>query len=151
MAQIDRFKKDITQKATMGSINPTAASIYGKYFSIDVNNLSKYLKDAVDTGKDYKEVIVATNNDLDLFCEAHIRKYNDGRLNVEFWADRVEITKEDYERVEQRNFSRMWDDVCVTMSNNDNDVLVMVLGLYNPPQSMSEKPSAHKPAKVKKA
>ena len=45
MAQIDRFKKDITQKATMGSINPTAASIYGKYFSIDVNNLSKYLKD----------------------------------------------------------------------------------------------------------
>jgi hypothetical protein len=176
MAQIDRFKKDITQKATMGSINPTAASIYGKYFSIDVNNLSKYLKDAVDTGKDYKEVIVATNNDLDLFCEAHIRKYNDGRLNVEFWADRVEmtsklvgfindcykrlgpcitgegeVTKEDYERVEQRNFSRMWDDVCVTISNNDNDVLVMVLGLYNPPQSMSEKPSAHKPAKVKKA
>lgn len=176
MGQIDRSNKDIFQKTTMGSINPSVPSVYGKYFSIDVNNLSKYLKGAEDTGKDYKEVIVATNNDLDLFCEAHIRKYNDGRLNVEFWADRVElttklvsfindcykrlgpcltgeceVTKEDYERVEQRNYSRMWDDVCVTMSNNDNHVLVMMLGLYNPPQNMSEKPTAISPTKVKKA
>ena len=176
MGQIDRSKKDNFQKNTMGAITPTTPSIYGKYFSIDVSNLSKYMKNAVDNGKDYKEVIVATNNDLDIFIEAHIRKYNNGRFNVEFWGDRVEltaklvgfindcykrlgpcltgegeVTKEDYERVEQRNFSRMWEDVCVTMSNNDKNVLVMVLGVYNPPQNMSEKPSSLKPSKVKKA
>lgn len=130
-----------------------------KGFSIDINNLAKYLKGAQDQGKEYIEVIVPVNNDLDIFVEAIIRKYKDGRLTVEFRGDRAElttplvkfiddcaklygptltgegpITKADYEALTHETFSRMWDKVCVTMYNNELNKTVMVLIFFNPPQ-----------------
>ena len=162
MAQIDKSKKENLKKDSKGSsiIKPSTTSPIGKYFSIDICNLYKYIKGAPSIGKDYKEANVTVNHDLDLFVEAHIRQYKDGHYTLEFWGDHAEltdklvkfinecvrlygpclngaeeITKEDYEQVEKRRFERLWENTYVTMSNNDEGILVMVLGMNNPPQS----------------
>lgn len=175
MAQIDKLKKENFKKDTKGSIiKPSTTSPIGKYFSIDIGNLYKYMKGAPDLGKDYKEVIVTVNHDLDLFVEAHIRQFKDGHYTVEFWGDHAEltnklvnfineyvkmfgpclngateITKDDYELVEKRRFERLWENTYVSMSNNDDNILVMVLGMNNPPQSTVKQNSPKKQANVK--
>lgn len=143
-------------------IQPSMISVLHKCFSIDIRNLARYMDNATDTGRGYKEAVVATNNDLDLFISAHIRQYTDGKFNVEFWADRVEITAplvefistcvkkfgptltgtaevtpEDYVLAEQGMFDRMWNEVCVSISNNDQNQTVMMLTLFNPAQAKS--------------
>ena len=174
MDQKDKSKQTETNKTTK---LPNLVS--SKYFSIEINNLTKYLKDAPDLGKDYRAATVQLHHDMDLFVEARIRAYKDGRLTVEFWGDRVAltpplisfiadcckkygpsisgatvVTDEDYELLRRGLFNRMWDEACVTMSNNDDDVRVMVVGLLNPPQNSSQqissKPLENKTTKVSK-
>lgn len=175
MAQIDKFKKENFKKDTKGSIvKPSTSSPIGKYFSIDISNLYKYMKGAPDLGKDYKESIVTVNHDLDVFVEAHVRHFKDGHYTVEFWGDRAEltdklatfineyvrlfgpclngaeeITKEDYELVDKRRFERLWENTYVSMSNNDDNILVMVLGMNNPPQATVRQLSPEKQDNIK--
>ena len=176
MAQIDKSKKENFKSGSTNIIQPSAGSAIGKYFSIDISNLDKYLKDAQSIGKEYKEAIVEVNNDMDLFITADIRHYKDGRLTVEFWGDRAEltpklvrfineyvklngpcldgageITKDDYKSVEHGDFARMWENACVNISNNSENKRVMVLGLYNPPQATTKPSNSVKEAKIKKS
>lgn len=169
MDQKNKSQKTETTKAT--KLSNLASS---KYFSIDVTNLARYVKNAPDLGKDYRAATVSLKHDMDLFVEARIRAYNDGRLTVEFWGDRAaltpplisfiadcskkfgpsisgatEVTDEDYELLKRGLFNRMWDEACVTMSNNDDDVRVMVLGLFNPPQNAPADLVGLKPVKEK--
>lgn len=175
MAQIDKSKKQDFKSGSTNIIQPSTGSAIGKYFSIDISNLNKYLKGAASIGKDYKKAIVEINHDMDLFIEADIRHYDDGRLTVEFWGDRAElttklvkfineyvklngpcldgaaeITKDDYKSVEHGDFARMWENACVNISNNSENKRVMVLGLYNPPQATSKPSTPVKEAKIKK-
>lgn len=166
MAQTDKIKKiDLkVEKNEKITINPRYSLYSAKYFTIDVTNLRRYTKNAPNLGKEYKAATVALDHDMGVFVEARIREYNDGRLTVEFWGDRAvltpqivrfiadcvtafgptltgdtEVTQEDYDLVKQFRFNRMWNQACVTMSNNDDNVPVMVLALFNPPQQTDNK------------
>lgn len=175
MAQIDKTKKENLTKVSKGSIiKPSPSSTIWKYFSIDIGNLYKYMTGAPDLGKDYREAIVPVNNDLDVFVEAHVRHFKDGHYTVEFWGDRAEltsklakfineyvklfgpclngaaeITKDDYVLVERKRFERLWENAYVSMSNNNENILVMVLGLNNPPQATEKQKSPEKSNSVK--
>ena len=158
MGFFDLFKKKDNQVEELEAI-PVRQSL-AEFFSIDIHNLDKYLGDDLENGLKYTATIQKLNNDMGLFKEAIIKRFKgDGSYQVEFWADRAgmtadlsefvavccklfgptktgegEITQRDYTLIERGAFSRLWNNVWVDMSTNDDDNKVMTITLFNPEQ-----------------
>jgi len=150
-------------------------SVLDKFFSIEIHDLNRYMKNAKDKG-DFKEAFADTKHDMGLFNKAQIRKYDDGSYIVIFWADRVELTdslvefvntcvslygptltgegvinNDDYQAVESGSFTRMWDKVGISISNDDENKPVMMLTLFRPKQiKLAAAPISNKRTKLNK-
>lgn len=128
------------------------------FFSLNICDLKQFTKDATDMGR-YKLGVKILPDDMGLFHSAVIREFTDGSFNVEFKSDKAVITKDlsdfisicveqfgpdksgashlsdkDFLFLRSGLFSRRWDQVCIDMETNDEDIKVINLVLFNPKQ-----------------